>query len=89
MEHFIERSQEAHPSGLGIAIDIAALVLRIASENETWGYTRIQGALKNLGVVDSITGSTCGVAIGTTTGVANSIGVGSSTGVGGIGGSAE
>jgi transposase InsO family protein len=28
---------------------IHALVLRMATENPTWGYTRIQGALKNLG----------------------------------------
>jgi transposase InsO family protein len=31
------------------ATDIAALVVRIATENESWGYTRIQGALLNLG----------------------------------------
>lgn len=30
--------------------DIAALILRIAGENPTWGYTRIQGTLKNLGL---------------------------------------
>ena len=28
---------------------IQALVIRMATENPTWGYTRIQGALKNLG----------------------------------------
>jgi putative transposase len=28
---------------------IRALVIRMATENPTWGYTRIQGALKNLG----------------------------------------
>ena len=26
-----------------------ALVIRMATENPTWGYTRMQGALKNLG----------------------------------------
>jgi putative transposase len=31
------------------AAEIAALVVRIAKENERWGYTRIMGALKNLG----------------------------------------
>src|SRR5262245_30610981 len=29
--------------------DIAALVVRMASENPTWGYTRIRGGLKSLG----------------------------------------
>ena len=29
--------------------EIRALILRMAKENRTWGYTRIQGALENLG----------------------------------------
>src|SRR4029450_12982706 len=29
--------------------DLAALVVRMANENPTWGYTRIRGGLKNLG----------------------------------------
>jgi putative transposase len=29
--------------------EISALILRMATENPRWGYTRIQGALKNLG----------------------------------------
>ena len=29
--------------------EVAALVVRMASENPTWGYTRIRGALLNLG----------------------------------------
>ena len=29
--------------------EIVELVLRMARENERWGYTRIKGALKNLG----------------------------------------
>ena len=29
--------------------EISSLILRMATENSTWGYTRIQGALKNLG----------------------------------------
>jgi putative transposase len=29
--------------------DLAALVVRIAQENPSWGYTRIRGGLKNLG----------------------------------------
>jgi hypothetical protein len=29
--------------------DIAALVVRMATENPTWGYTRIRGGLKHLG----------------------------------------
>ena len=33
----------------GVLQEIRCLVVRMASENPTWGYTRIQGALKNLG----------------------------------------
>jgi putative transposase len=33
----------------GVLIEIRRLVVRIAQENPTWGYTRIQGALKNVG----------------------------------------
>src|SRR5207249_8485682 len=33
----------------GVLAEIRQLVLRMAAENPTWGYTRIQGALKNLG----------------------------------------
>jgi hypothetical protein len=29
--------------------EISSLILRMAAENPGWGYTRIQGALKNLG----------------------------------------
>jgi transposase InsO family protein len=32
----------------GLQARIRALVIRMATENPTWGYTRIQGALKNL-----------------------------------------
>jgi hypothetical protein len=35
------------------AAEIAALVVRMAKEN-TWGYTRLKGALKNLGGLDPI-----------------------------------
>jgi len=28
--------------------EIRRLVVRMAEENPTWGYTRIQGALKNI-----------------------------------------
>ena len=31
------------------AAEIQELILRMARENRSWGYTRIQGALKNLG----------------------------------------
>ena len=31
------------------AAEIRRLVLRMAEENPTWGYTRILGALKNVG----------------------------------------
>ena len=33
----------------GVFAEIRQLVLRMAGDNPTWGYTRIQGALKNLG----------------------------------------
>jgi putative transposase len=32
-----------------IMLEISSLILRMATENPAWGYTRIQGALKNLG----------------------------------------
>jgi putative transposase len=33
----------------GVLAEIRRLVVRMAVENPTWGYTRIQGALKNIG----------------------------------------
>src|SRR5207302_7794540 len=33
----------------GVLAEIRRLVVRMAAENSTWGYTRIQGALKNVG----------------------------------------
>jgi putative transposase len=33
----------------GVHAHIRSLILRMALENATWGYTRIQGAMKNLG----------------------------------------
>jgi putative transposase len=33
----------------GVLAEIRRLVVRMAEENPTWGYTRIQGALKNVG----------------------------------------
>ena len=33
----------------GVLFEIRHLVVRIATENPTWGYTRIQGALENVG----------------------------------------
>jgi hypothetical protein len=32
-----------------VLVEIRRLVVRMAEENPTWGYTRMQGALKNLG----------------------------------------
>jgi putative transposase len=37
------------PGRPGVLQEIRCLVVRMASENPGWGYTRIQGALKNLG----------------------------------------
>ena len=39
----------ARPGRPGIMREISSLILRMATENPGWGYTRIQGALKNLG----------------------------------------
>ena len=37
------------PGRHGVLAEIQCLVVRMANENPTWGYTRIQGALKNVG----------------------------------------
>ena len=37
------------PGRPGVQAEIRRLVVRLAIENPNWGYTRIQGALKNLG----------------------------------------
>jgi putative transposase len=39
----------AHPCRAGLQAHLRGLVVRMATENPTWGYTRIQGALKNVG----------------------------------------
>jgi len=50
--HLIARKYDCHPRrGPGrpsVMAEIRGLVVRMASENRTWGYTRIQGALANL-----------------------------------------
>ena len=43
---FIERRRPGRPRTRG---ELAALVVRMATENRGWGYTRIQGAMANLG----------------------------------------
>ena len=45
--HVDDRPGRGRPSGL--QAHRRALVIRMATENPTWGYTRIQGALRNLG----------------------------------------
>jgi hypothetical protein len=42
-------SQTRRPGRPTTKPDIAALVVRMANENLTWGYTRIRGGLKHLG----------------------------------------
>ena len=37
------------PGRPAVHAEIRGLVVRMATENASWGYTRIQGALKNLG----------------------------------------
>jgi transposase InsO family protein len=39
----------SQPGRRGILLEIRRLAARMAEENPTWGYTRIQGALKNVG----------------------------------------
>jgi hypothetical protein len=41
--------QRARQHLRGVLVEIRRLVMRRAGENPTWGYTRIQGALKNVG----------------------------------------
>ncbi len=43
---FVERRSPGRPR---IRAELVALVLRMAKENRGWGYTRIQGAMANLG----------------------------------------
>ena len=43
---FIERRRPGRPR---TGAELAALVVRMATENPSWGYTRIQGAMANLG----------------------------------------
>jgi hypothetical protein len=40
-----------YAKGLGDTVlhEIRRLVVRMAEENPTWGYTRIRGALRNVG----------------------------------------
>jgi putative transposase len=44
---FLERGQTGRPR---TKIDIEQLIVRMANENASWGYTRIQGALLNLDI---------------------------------------
>jgi putative transposase len=41
-----ERKRPGRP---GIMKEVSSLILRMATDNPAWGYSRIQGALKNLG----------------------------------------
>jgi transposase InsO family protein len=43
---FVERRRPGRPR---TREELVALVMRMASENRSWGYTRIQGAMANLG----------------------------------------
>ena len=50
--HLIARKwtcPKRHGGRSGVLVEIRRLVLRMAEENPTWGYTRIVGALKNVG----------------------------------------
>jgi hypothetical protein len=43
------KTYATRPGRRGVLAEIRRLVVRMAGENPTWGYTRIQGALKNVG----------------------------------------
>jgi hypothetical protein len=45
----VPRLEDATPERPSTMPDIAALVVRMATENPTWGYTRIRGGLQSLG----------------------------------------
>jgi transposase InsO family protein len=47
--HKYDGSKSRRPGRPTTKPDIAALVVRMANENPTWGYTRIRGGLMNLG----------------------------------------
>ena len=42
-------NRASRPSRSGLQAHLRTLIVRMATENPTWGYTRIQGALKNVG----------------------------------------
>jgi putative transposase len=44
-------SKKRGPGRPRVMTEIRELTVRMANENRTWGYTRIQGALSNLGHV--------------------------------------
>src|SRR5579859_6306624 len=44
---FLERRRPGRPS---TKVDIEQLIVRMATDNPSWGYTRIQGALINLDI---------------------------------------
>ena len=46
--NFVHRRGPGRP---GIMLKVSALIVRMAQDNAGWGYTRIQGALDNLGPV--------------------------------------
>src|SRR6516162_4015357 len=51
--HLIARKYDGHhrrgPGRPPVATELRELVVRMATENRDWGYTRIQGALANVG----------------------------------------
>jgi putative transposase len=47
--HKYDGSDRRKPGRPRIEVQIDALIVRMAQENRTWGYDRIQGALQNLG----------------------------------------
>ena len=54
---FIERRRPGRPR---TREELVRLVVRMASENSSWGYTRIQGAMRTLGVTSLAAGRFAG-----------------------------
>lgn len=55
-----DSSDQRKPGRSRIRQEIVDAIVRFASENSTWGYNRIQGALRNLGLDMKVDGYAAG-----------------------------